>query len=213
VKLYLSSYRIPTPGDLENLLDKSFKDCRTVIISNAKDYNPPAESAQKINELNAYMANLGFSADIADLRDYDDSQRLLEDLTVYDLIWVAGGNTYVLRREMQRSGFDLVVRDLIGGGCIYGGESAGAIVAGASLQGFEVADDSSLTDETIWEGLSLTDKIIAPHMDSPDLYEYTEHIKKFYAGDERIVYLDNNQALVVNRGSQSIVTGSDRNEG
>lgn len=206
MKLYLSSYRIPTPGDLETLLSKPFKACRAVIISNAKDYQPLAERAQKTDELTKYITTFGFNVDAADLRDYDSSQRLLDDLKEYDLIWVAGGNTYVLRQEMQRSGFDLIIKELLVGGCVYGGESAGAIVAGVSLRGFEIADDPALADKTILGGLGLTDKIIAPHMDNSDFYEYTKHIKEHYAGDDRAVYLNDNQALVVNGNSQTVVT-------
>lgn len=206
MKLYLSSYRVPTPKDLKNLLGKPFKECRVAIIPNAKDYNPAEERSQKINELAAYIANLGLRVDIIDLRDYDESQQLSDKLKAYELIWAAGGNTYVLRQEMQRSGFDLSIKDLLAHGCIYGGESAGAIVAGASLRGFEVADDPALAEKTIWEGLGLTDKIIAPHMDNSDFHEYTEHIKKLYAGDENIVYLNDNQAFLVNGASQRVVS-------
>lgn len=206
MKLYLSSYRVPTPKDVENLLGMPLGECRTVIIPNAKDDKPAQERAQKLAELEADLAHLGLQADVADLRDFDSPERLLNVLGEYDLFWVAGGNTYVLRYEMRRSGLDKILGELLQNNRVYGGESAGAIVAGPSLRGFDVADSPSLAPDAIWEGLGLTDKIIAPHMDNPNFQEYTAHIKKYYAEVDRVVYLNDNQALVVNGEKQTIVT-------
>lgn len=205
MKLYLSSYRIPTPHDLESLLTKPFSECRTAIIPNGKDHNLPGERAEKLDELYADLAGLGIRADIVDLRDYENPKQLQQILSGYGFIWVAGGNTYVLRWEMRRSGFDQAIKGWLDKGGVYGGESAGAIVAGLSLKGFEVADDPELADELLWEGISLTDKIIAPHMDSPDFTEYVNYIRKLYGDDERVVYLNDNEAFVINGKVQSIV--------
>lgn len=38
MKLYLSSYRVPTPKDLEQLVGKAYADMRVVFVANAKDY-------------------------------------------------------------------------------------------------------------------------------------------------------------------------------
>ena len=213
MKLYLSSYRVPAPKDLEALLGKPLSKCRTVIIPNAKDYKPAQERAQKLAELETDLAHLGLRTEVADLRDFDNPERLLNVIGEYDLLWVAGGNTYVLRYEMRRSGLDKIIRELLQGGRVYGGESAGAIAAGPSLRGFDVADSPSLAPDLIWEGLGLTEKIIAPHMDNPDFNKYTVHIKKYYAEDDRVIYLNDNQALVVNGEKQTIVTAPKRDEG
>jgi len=206
MKLYLSSYRIPTPNDLAGLLGKPLSDCRLAVIPNAKDYHLPNIRAQKLDELIADLAQLELSGDVVDLRDYDNSEQLQSVLSVYDLFWLAGGNTYVLRSEMHRSGFDQIITALLQTGKVYGGESAGAIVAGITLEGFEVGDDPDLANEVFWDGLGLVENIIAPHMDSLDFIEYVNHIKKLYSGNERVIYLNDNQALVVNDLEQRIVT-------
>jgi dipeptidase E len=213
MKLYLSSYRVPTPKDVEDLLGMPLSECRAIIVPNAKDYQPAQERAQKIAELKADLAHLGLKAYIADLRDFDSPEQLLNVVGKYDLFWVAGGNTYVLRYEMRRSGFDKILDELLQNKRVYGGESAGAIVAGPSLGGFDVADSPSLAPDAIWEGLGLTGKIIAPHMDNPDFQEYTAHIKQYYAEDDRVIYLNDNQAFVVNGEKQAIVTAPIRGEG
>lgn len=106
MKLYLSSYRIPTPADLEELLGMPFKRCRTAIIFNSQDYKPEQERTQKLGELKSYMANIGLKADVIDLRQFNDPERLLKDINKYNLLWAAGGNTFVLRYELRRSGFE-----------------------------------------------------------------------------------------------------------
>ncbi len=81
---------------------------------------------------------------------------------------------------------------------VYCGESAGAIVAGQTLEGCEVGDDPELADELIWDGLGLIDKIIVPHADSSDFVEYVNHMKKIYKDDERVIYLADDQAFTIN---------------
>jgi dipeptidase E len=206
VKLYLSSYRIPEPDELAVLLTKPIIDWRVAIIPNAKDYELPHIRAQKLDELAADLSKLGLASTIVDLRDYDDLEMLRNELKTHDLFWVAGGNTFVLRFEMHRSGFDQIIQNLLQEERVYGGESAGAIVAGITLEGFEIGDDPDLAEEVYWDGLGVVEKIIAPHMDSPDFIEYINHIKKVYAGDGRVIYLNDDQAFVVNGTEQKIVT-------
>lgn len=169
-----------------------------MIIPNAKDYKLPHERAAKLDELATDLENLGFGVDTTDLRDYDDTSLLYDHLKTADVIWAAGGNSFMLRSEMRRSGFDSVINQLLDDGKVYCGESAGAIVAGLTLQGSEVGDDPELADQIIWEGLGLTNRIIAPHADSPDFLEYINHMKKLYKDNERVLYLNDNQAFVVN---------------
>lgn len=207
MKLYLSSYRIPEPNALFALIGKPLAECRVASIPNAKDDQLPEIRAQKTDELSDYLTNLGLKSDVIDLRDYEDPEQLKHALMEYDLIWVNGGNTFVLRAEMHRSGFDQIIDGILQEGKVYGGESAGAIVAGITLEGFEVADDPELADEVYWDGLGLVDKIVAPHIDNPDFTEYVNHIKKIYSGDERVLYLNDNQALVVIDAFLNVVTG------
>jgi dipeptidase E len=196
VKLYLSSYRVPTPDALFALLPKPPTECSIAVIPNAQDDKLPQERAQRIDELIYDLAKFGFKTEVIDLREYDEGQSLREQLQGHDVVWAAGGNTFVLRSEMHRSGFDAIIRELLENGLVYCGESAGAIVAGLTLKGTEIADDPDLADELIWEGLALMDKIIIPHADNANFQEYINHIKKQYDGDSRVVYLNDDQAIV-----------------
>jgi dipeptidase E len=201
MKLYLSSYSVPEPASLFGLFGKPPEAINMTIIPNAKDYKLPGERAQSLDELLAALEQLGLHPDVTDLREYDGPDQLAGLLKNYDAVWAAGGNTFTLRSEMRRSGFDAVIRDLLGQGMVYCGESAGAIVAGQSLQGAEIGDEPELADQVIWEGLGLTDRIIAPHADRPEFTEYINHMKNLYNNDGRVLYLNDNQAFVINGDS------------
>lgn len=198
MKLYLSSYRIPKPEEFLSLFLKPAAGCRLAIIPNAQDYRIPEERGVRIDELTSDLEKIGFASDVVDLREYEDGETIYETLKSYDGVWVAGGNSFVVRCEMRRSGFEKVIEKLLELGLVYCGESAGAIVAGLTLQGCEPADEPELADQIIWEGLGLTERIIAPHADNPEFAEYINHMKKLYEGNDRVVYLNDNQALVIN---------------
>ncbi len=184
--------------DLFGLLPKLPDLCSVAIIPNAKDYKLPEERWQKLDELTADLTKLGFGKiDMVDLREYDEGDQLYGTLKDYDVIWVAGGNSFVLRSEMRRSGFESVINKLLADGKVYCGESAGAIVAGLSLQGSETADEAELADQIIQEGLHLVDRIIAPHADSPEFLEYINHMKQLYKDSNLVTYLNDNQAIVI----------------
>lgn len=57
----------------------------------------------------------------------------VEDLLAYSAVFIAGGNTFQLLKELKRSGFDKVLKRYISVGGIIFGESAGAIILGYDI--------------------------------------------------------------------------------
>jgi dipeptidase E len=146
------------------------------VISNAADLIP-AEArsayARDVFDPVAIFRSHQLSARDIDLREYFDRSDLLKDALSHDqLVWANGGNVFLLRRAMAQSGLDTLLRTRVGNGSlIYGGWSAGAMVAGPSLRGFELMDDPADTippyrHEPIWDGLGLVEQTIVPHVQS-----------------------------------------------
>ena len=171
MRLYLSSYRMgDRAGALLALLGSGK---RAAIVANALDNISP--SARKIYREEVYdpraeLGSLGIAAEELDLRQYFGREPALADtLSNFDLVWVLGGNAFVLRRAMRQSGFDTVIGGMLDRDAIvYGGFSAGAVVAGPSLRGFEIMDDplefpAGYAPTPVWEGLGLVDFSIVPH--------------------------------------------------
>lgn len=175
MRLYLSSYRLGDRGG--SLLALLGNGKRAAVIENALDHLDPVVRERQRQELpgpHAELAGLGIEATPLDLRDhFGQPARLAAQLAGFDMVWVAGGNAFVLRRAMQLSGFDgLIVNLLERDAIVYGGYSAGAVVAGPSLAGIDSIDDPltvppGYPPAPVWEGLGLIDFTIVPHYRSP----------------------------------------------
>jgi dipeptidase E len=204
MKLYLSSYRIPTPEDFYELTGKS-ENIKAAIITNAKDNRDPVESKQKTDSLLAYLGDLGVVSTLIDLRKLN-TQSVVPALQDYDVIYGHGGNTFNLRQAMAVSGFDVHALELLEDReIVYVGESAGAIVMGSTLKGFETVDGlEEVRGDVVWDGLSLVNKVIVPHADSPDFSDRVAPLQKMYPD---AIVLNDNQALVVNGGHSRVVSG------
>lgn len=198
MKLYLSSYRIPTPEDLISLIGKDLSKVKVVTIANAKDYLAELARNVKINETLNDLEAIGLkNIDEVDLRQYRNPSELKSKLSDYDFIWVMGGNTFCLMYEMKQSGFDEIIKKVLESGIVYGGESAGACVAGNSLKGIELADNPLFSESVIWDGLKLIDKYILPHADNVVFAEAIEETRKMNKDNPTLVELKDSEALVV----------------
>jgi dipeptidase E len=207
MKLYLSSIGIPIPDDLANLLGKPLNSVSVALIPNAKDYYSDRARKFTLDSRLAYMAQFGLDTDVVDLRDYNESEALKQKLTNYDLIWAMGGNTFILRYEMKRSGFDKIIRQLLDQGIVYGGDSAGALVVGLSLASIESADEPAFAEEVIEDGIGLIPFHILPHVDNSEFADVIPTFKNLHEGDD-IIELKDSEAVVFDGDSHWIVAAA-----
>ena len=173
MRLYLSSERL---GERAGALLAMVNGPRVAVIANG--YDGASAMAREIYRAEVYdpigeFKSLGLEPSEVDLRaHFGDAASLRQRLASYDLVWVMGGNSFVLRRAMKQSGFDTVIRDMLDRDAIaYGGYAAGAVVAGPSLRGHELMDDpfelpEGYDEPLIWSGLGLTPFAIVPHYQS-----------------------------------------------
>jgi dipeptidase E len=85
-----------------------------------------------------------FNINHLDLKKYfGKSEELKQELEKNDIIYIRGGNTFVLRQAMKLSGFDNILKELIASNSdmIYSGYSAGICILAPSLKGLEIIDD------------------------------------------------------------------------
>lgn len=175
MNLYLSSYMI---GDhLDRLLAMAGgAGARMAVITNALDAIPLTDQlayARHEFDPDEYFADLGFDPSLVDLRGYAGREQVLHSMLLrHRVIWVLGGNAFVLRRAMRESGFDRIIRSLVAANVVYAGWSAGACVAGDSLTAVGLMDDPAasapgyLTSDAIDNGLALLPFTIIPHFQS-----------------------------------------------
>ncbi|TLF82243.1 Type 1 glutamine amidotransferase-like domain-containing protein [Nocardia cyriacigeorgica] len=170
MRLFLASYRFGAHVDV--LAALAGPPGRVAVIANACDAWPQARAAAVTSDL-VPLRTLGYRPEEVDLREYAGrAEALAQRLAEFSMLWVRGGNTFVLRAQFARSGADVVIpRLLAADALVYAGYSAGACVLAPDLHGLETADDPAEVlpacgIEARWDGLGLIDRPIVPHIDS-----------------------------------------------
>ena len=161
VRLYLSSFRV---GAHPERLLRLVSGRRTAIVANAMDAQPVAERTSGARQEFSDLGALGLDVAELDLRRPGAAGQLAS----FDIVWVRGGNVFVLRRVLADSGADDVLIDLIRRNAIvYAGYSAGACVLAPDLTGLERVDNVNAVANPLTTGLALLDRPIVPHVRSP----------------------------------------------
>ncbi|KAB8194300.1 peptidase [Nonomuraea phyllanthi] len=175
MRMYLSSWRTGDhPKQLLALLSTPSAG-EVAIIANAVDAQPELERRAAVElEINSLTA-LGLRPVELDLRAFFDRtpDQVRAALRRFPLVWVRGGNVFVLRHALARSGADKALIELLRQDAItYAGYSAGACVLAPDLHGLERCDDPHAVEATYdapadFNGLALLDYAVVPHIDSP----------------------------------------------
>lgn len=203
MRLFLSSQGF---GDhLARLHDMVGDNKKVLFIDNAKDDWSDEDRQFHVDEKEKDFKEAGFEFYELDLRKYTDKKELLASIVANSgLVWAAGGNTFLLRRAMKYSGMDLILQqELKADLFVYGGSSAGSIVATKTLHGVEMADDpytipEGYEEEIIWNGLGLIYPQLVPHYETPDFAEHAQAMIDYF--DEtglQYVTLKDGEAYVV----------------
>ncbi|QQR54954.1 Type 1 glutamine amidotransferase-like domain-containing protein [Candidatus Peregrinibacteria bacterium] len=144
-------------------------------ISNALDSaeNDEEWRTEFTGEDKKELENLGLKVEELDLKNYfGQKEKLRAKLQQLDMLWVSGGNTFILRQAMKLSGLDELLQELRGNASfVYGGYSAAGCVLSPNLEHLQTVDDPTQHPyanfkETIWEGLAFIDYAFLPHYES-----------------------------------------------
>ena len=146
---------------------------KVLFIDNAKDDLPDDERQAHVAEKRLEFEEAGFEFYELDLRKYFGKSELLAKIVAgAGLVWVSGGNTFIVRRALKYSGLDeILMNDLRKDMFVYGGSSAGSIIMTKTLRGTEMGDDPYVTpegyeQEIIWSGLGMIYPQLVPHYES-----------------------------------------------
>ncbi len=190
------------------LVGKPAKDIKLALIENAADVYHD-DTVDWVVENREAIKSCGYEVELVDLRKYKDKQpMLISKLASKDVVWVGGGNSFYLRWILKDVGADKIINDLVRSGLVYGGGSAGAIVAGPTLKYFEDADNPKDAPKVIIEGLNLTEKVVVPHIDNEKFGGVVKKISKSLKCEGyEVVEISDEQALVINGKSSKIIPG------
>lgn len=119
-----------------------------------------------MNERHLFLTSCGLSNDMK-------KKLTAEELDSFDAVFVSGGESTVLCREMVRTGFDKIIEKAVNNGLIYVGISAGSMYAAGNLD----------------DGLHIINNPIIPHWNGPKLMELPSDKNEICLADGQAVYI------------------------
>ena len=209
MRLYLSSFGVGNqPAKLVSLVGSGK---RAVVILNALDYVQEVRDEFLASQTKD-LVKLGFTVGELDLRNYFGKQDELEKvLKQKDLVWINGGNTFILRKAMKQSGFDVIIPQLFKtDSIVYAGFSAAVCVITPTLKGLDITDDphnvpKGYEEPIIWEGLNFIDYSVAVHYKS-------DHSESHLTDKEIEFYQKNKMPFKTLRDGEVIVVDDGKTE-
>jgi len=184
-------------------LPKSPKELKLTFIPTAADVE--TGSLEWLNQDREALVTAGFQVTDFTLTGKSPTQtKSMLDQT--DFVFVSGGNTFYLLQEMNKSGFSKMIKEYVGRGLIYGGTSAGSVVASPDISVIQLLDDPSLAPElTSYLALNLTDVLVLPHWGSPHFHDdYAKMTAENYKTGSKVILLTDDQYLLIKDKTYSI---------
>ena len=177
--LLTSSGMAGSKQDIMAILPKPADDIRVAHIITA---SKPEDNKFYVEEDERLMKEAGFNVEQFDIEGKNETQ-LMHMLLGFDIVYVQGGNTFYLLKQMRACNFKKVMTKLFREGVIYIGVSAGSIVMGKNIETAKLLGDVTTSN---WQypkekfglinfaGLNFVPFNIFAHYTS----EFTEIIKK-----------------------------------
>ena len=206
MNLFLTSYFAKVAHLLPTISDKSLAECTIAFI-------PTAAAVEDVDfyvaEARQALADLG-----ATIREVDiasaDAATVAAAIDAADCIYVSGGHTFYLLKQLRDSGAGSLIVKAVRQGTTYIGESAGSAVAADDCVYIhplepESFDFHSMTD---FAGLSLTTTRVLPHKHNP---MFESAVDQAIAAHPEVLAITDSQAVHItgsDHGSETIMVVS-----
>ncbi|MDX2357924.1 Type 1 glutamine amidotransferase-like domain-containing protein [Dietzia sp. PP-33] len=158
----------------------------------------------------AQLSELGYVLTDITAAEFDDAGAFADVLDRVDVLYVAGGNTFVLLAALRRVGVDAILVERVRAGLPYIGSSAGSVITGPSIEPVSLMDDPSAAPElTDYGGLGLVDTVVIPHADGalpPYPPALIARLKDTYGSDYPLTFVHDDQALLVDGAIPRLVS-------
>ena len=171
--LFLTSIDIAGFLEYINKPAKELKFAYTPTAANVEDNTWFIdEDKRKLQEAGITLREFNLR-NVSDGKAEEELHAVLSDI---DVLIMSGGNTFYLLQEVYRTKFDQVVQRLVENGVWYVGGSAGAALAGSTIEPLSLMDDPALAPHlSTFSALGLADFVIVPHT---ELGHYAERANK-----------------------------------
>lgn len=187
MKLLLASFLHPDIGD--------YISGRVLYIDDAASEMRKAPFAQ------AELKTIGEAAEtlVPLTLSQSKSSDLQNEIASANCIYVASGEVFRLLNSLRSTGADRLLTDAVNQGKLYAGSSAGAVVAGPSIEPASIMDDPKTAPQlTDYTGLNFTPHAIVPHAQGttgPYSIEVISKTVETYGRKWNLLLLRDGQAL------------------
>ena len=145
-------------GEFYKLLNKEIEKTKVLYITTAIDGEDDSDTSW-IDEEFKTILDLGIKKE--NIKEYKMDYEI--DLSLYDMIYMMGGNTFYLLKKIRDTKFDIKLKEAINNSIVYVGSSAGSIILGNTIE-LALAYDKNDVNLVDFTGLKLIDDIIVPHV-------------------------------------------------
>ncbi|WP_044289232.1 peptidase E [Robinsoniella sp. KNHs210] len=115
-----------------------------------------------------------------------------------DIIYVTGGNTFFLLKELKRTGADKIIIEEVNAGKLYIGESAGAMVTAANIEYAKGMDNPKKAPSLLnFDALNLVDFYTVPHYTNFPFKKAAQKIVSQYSSELKLLPISNYEALIM----------------
>lgn len=185
----------------ENLVGKTVTFISTVAIPDKLDFH-----IRYSKELLAKMGLIVYELEISTASHSD----IVKKLENNEYIYVAGGNTFFLLQEMNRTGTGNLIKTQINTGKLFIGESAGAILVAPDIEYSKDTDNSLMAPNLkSYDALNIVDFYPVPHYNDASLKEAVDIVISKYGTKLPLVPFSNSQAILVIGKEKQIVSKKD----
>jgi len=171
-----------------SLLNKDINQIKLLYVTIAADGEKDLDRTWLYKEYETIL-NLGIKKE--NIIEYQYEENI--DFCNYDVIYMFGGNTFYLLKELREKHLDEKIKEAIHRGVIYIGSSAGSIILGKTIETALPYDENWVKLED-FSGLNLIDGIIIPHANRKQ--EFIKEVKEKYS--DRIIELYDDYGIVIN---------------
>ena len=201
--IFLTSAGLKTPviaKEFIKILSKEPSKLKLAHIITASNVAPDTAYVQKDKTI---MKKLGFQVTDIDIKDFNQ-QDLTKKLKGFDIIYVQGGDGFYLLKQVRKSGFTQVVKELLKKGKIYVGVSAGTYIACPTIDMHTWKDNQreqyGLTDLT---AMNLVSYLVSVHYNRD---KYKVGLKEGILNSKYPVkVITDDQALYIKNGKTKLV--------
>ena len=182
----------------ENLVGKTVTFIPTAALPDQLDFH--------IKYSKELLSEMGFVVDELEISTATHLD-IVSKLENNDYIYVAGGNTFFLLQEMNRTGAGNLIKMQINAGKLFVGESAGAILLSPHITYSKETDNPLAAPQlNTYEALNIIDFYPVPHYKNPPLQEAVDMVISKYGAELPLVPFSNSQAILIIGKEMQIVS-------